>query len=157
LDAEQQDLVRTAKESCEMLLRIIDDLLNFSKLQASKVTLDVSRIVLEDVIADVVEILVAMAARKDLTVAYFVDDDVPPFVMADGNRLRQVLMNLVGNAIKFTDKGEVIVRCSLNKQTPVDDGNVELLFEVIDSGIGISESQLKALFKPFSQVDGSTT
>jgi signal transduction histidine kinase len=133
LDAEQQDLVRTAKESCEMLLRIIDDLLNFSKLQASKVTLDVSRIVLEDVIADVVEILVAMAARKDLTVAYFVDDDVPPFVMADGNRLRQVLMNLVGNAIKFTDKGEVIVRCSLNKQTPVDD------------------------FKPFSQVDGSTT
>ncbi|KAG2171396.1 hypothetical protein INT43_009057 [Umbelopsis isabellina] len=157
LDAEQQDLVRTAKESCEMLLRIIDDLLNFSKLQASKVTLDVSRIVLEDVIADVVEILVAMAARKNLTVAYFVDDDVPPCVMADGNRLRQVLMNLVGNAIKFTDRGEVIIRCSMNKQTPVQEGNVELLFEVIDSGIGISESQLKALFKPFSQVDGSTT
>lgn len=140
-----------------MLLRIIDDLLNFSKLQASKVTLDVSRIVLEDVIADVVEILVAMAARKNLAVAYFVDDDVPPCVMADGNRLRQVLMNLVGNAIKFTDRGEVIIRCSMNKQTPVEEGNVELLFEVIDSGIGISESQLKALFKPFSQVDGSTT
>jgi signal transduction histidine kinase len=157
LDAEQQDLVRTAKESCEMLLRIIDDLLNFSKLQAAKVTLDYSRIVLEDVIADVVEILIAMAARKNLTVVYFVDDDVPPCVMADGNRLRQVLMNLVGNAIKFTNQGQVVVRCSLSKQAPEEPGSALLLFEVVDSGIGISESQLKALFKPFSQVDGSTT
>ncbi|KAG2173042.1 hypothetical protein INT44_007015, partial [Umbelopsis vinacea] len=157
LDAEQQDLVRTAKESCEMLLRIIDDLLNFSKLQAAKVTLDVSRIVLEDVIADVVEILIAMAARKNLTVVYFVDSNVPACVMADGNRLRQVLMNLVGNAIKFTNQGQVVVRCSLSKQAPEEPGNAVLLFEVVDSGIGISESQLKALFKPFSQVDGSTT
>ena len=88
MDAEQQDLVKTAKESCEMLLRIIDDLLNFSKLQARKVSLDLSPVVVEELLADVVEMLTAMAIKKKINVAYVVANDVPSVVKADANRLR---------------------------------------------------------------------
>ncbi|KAI8138422.1 hypothetical protein BJV82DRAFT_717467 [Fennellomyces sp. T-0311] len=161
LDGEQRDLVKTAKESCEMLLQIIDDLLNFSKLQAGKVTLDLTPVVVEEMIADVIEILIAMAIQKQINVCYSVSDDVPSVVMADANRLRQIIINLLGNAIKFTSKGEISIRCSLIKsesgkhKTPKD--HVILSFEVIDCGIGISEDQRRFLFAPFSQVDGSTT
>ena len=86
---EQQDLVKTAKESCEMLLRIIDDLLNFSKLQAGKVSLELSPVVVEELLADVVEMLTAMAIKKKINVAYIVASDVPSVVKADANRLRQ--------------------------------------------------------------------
>ncbi|KAI8638914.1 hypothetical protein BD408DRAFT_446418 [Parasitella parasitica] len=161
LDPEQRDLVKTAKESCEILLQIIDDLLNFSKLQAGKVTLDLSPIVVEDVIADVVEMLIAMAIQKNINIAYMVAENVPKMVMADGNRLRQVLINLLGNAIKFTHEGEIRIQCSLDTSTQIknkDTGDqAVLLFEVIDTGIGISDEQRKVLFEPFSQVDGSTT
>lgn len=160
LDPEQRDLVKTAKESCEILLQIIDDLLNFSKLQAGKVTLDLSSIVVEDLIADVVEMLIAMAIQKNINIAYMVAENVPAVVMADGNRLRQVLINLLGNAIKFTHEGEIRIQCSLDttKSNGKEAGDqVALLFEVIDTGIGISDEQRKVLFEPFSQVDGSTT
>ncbi|KAI9245236.1 hypothetical protein BDA99DRAFT_576957 [Phascolomyces articulosus] len=163
LDPEQHDLVKTAKESCEMLLRLIDDLLNFSKLQAGKVSLDLSEVVVEDIIADVIEMLIAMAIQKRLNVTYEIASDVPPVVMADANRLRQIIINLLGNAIKFTDKGEIKIRCSVEKELMNSNQNtngnkaVSLLFEVIDSGIGISDEQRKSLFVPFSQVDGSTT
>ncbi|KAI9259730.1 hypothetical protein EDC94DRAFT_542589 [Helicostylum pulchrum] len=158
LDNEQRDLVKTAKESCEILLQIIDDLLNFSKLQAGKVTLDVSPVVIEDIIADVVEMLIAMAIQKGINIAYIVSEDVPPVVMADGNRLRQVLINLLGNAIKFTHDGEIRIQCSVDPtMTHTKDDQISLLFEVIDTGIGISQEQRKVLFEPFSQVDGSTT
>jgi signal transduction histidine kinase len=157
LDNEQRDLVKTAKESCEILLQIIDDLLNFSKLQAGKVTLDLSPIVIEDVIADVVEMLIAMAVQKNINIAYVISEDVPAIVMADGNRLRQVIINLLGNAIKFTHEGEIRIQCSLDTSTKETNDQVSVLFEVIDTGIGISNEQRKVLFEPFSQVDGSTT
>ncbi|KAI9245237.1 hypothetical protein BDA99DRAFT_290142 [Phascolomyces articulosus] len=166
LDPEQRDLVKTAKESCEMLLRLIDDLLNFSKLQAGKVSLDLSKVVIEDVIADVVEMLIAMAIKKRLNVTYEIAPDVPSVVIADENRLRHILyriiINLLGNAIKFTDEGEIKIRCSVEKESMspnhnANENGVSLLFEVIDSGIGISDEQRKSLFVPFSQVDGSTT
>jgi signal transduction histidine kinase len=89
LDIEQRDLVKTAKESCEILLQIIDDLLNFSKLQAGKVILDISPVVVEDTIADVIEMLIAMAIQKNINIDYRVAENVPSVVMADGNRLRQ--------------------------------------------------------------------
>jgi signal transduction histidine kinase len=89
LDIEQRDLVKTAKESCEILLQIIDDLLNFSKLQAGKVILDISPVVVEDIIADVIEMLIAMAIQKNINIDYHVAENVPSVVMADGNRLRQ--------------------------------------------------------------------
>lgn len=162
LDPEQHDLVKTAKESCEILLQIIDDLLNFSKLQAGKVTLDLAPIVVEDLIADVVEMLIAMAIQKNINIAYVIADNVPAVVMADGNRLRQVLINLLGNAIKFTHEGEIRIHCTLDpkQQQQQQQGygdQVALMFEVIDTGIGISDEQRKVLFEPFSQVDGSTT
>lgn len=89
LDSEQRDLVKTAKESCEVLLQIIDDLLNFSKLQAGKVSLDLSPVVVEEIIADVIEMLMAMAIQKRINITYAIGNDVPSVVIADGNRLRQ--------------------------------------------------------------------
>ena len=89
LDPEQHDLVRTAKESCEMLLQLIDNLLNFSKLQANKVILDLSPVVIEDLVADVIEMLIAMAVQKKIQLSYSLAPDVPPVVIADGSRLRQ--------------------------------------------------------------------
>ncbi|KAI7900513.1 uncharacterized protein BX663DRAFT_517888 [Cokeromyces recurvatus] len=158
LDPEQRDLVKTAKESCEILLQIIDDLLNFSKLQAGKVTLDLAPVIIEDLIADVVEMLIAMAIQKNINIAYMIADNVPTVVITDGNRLRQVLINLLGNAIKFTHEGEIRIKCSLDTTTKIaSNDQVALLFEVIDTGIGISNEQRKVLFEPFSQVDGSTT
>ncbi|CDH52356.1 histidine kinase [Lichtheimia corymbifera JMRC:FSU:9682] len=160
LDPAQYDLVRTAKSSCEGLLQIIDDLLNFSKLQAGKVSLDLAPVHVEELIADVIDMLIAIAIQKRINVTYTVAEDVPAVVMADANRLRQIIINLLGNAVKFTHHGEISIRCSIDgrKKKTADKGSqVPLLFEVIDTGIGISEEQRKVLFMPFSQVDGSTT
>ncbi|KAG1527032.1 hypothetical protein G6F52_001904 [Rhizopus delemar] len=166
LDAEQQDIVLTAKESCETLLKIIDDLLNFSKLEAGKVTLDLGPLVVEEVIADTIEILSSLATRKGLELAYIVDPDVPTTVIADSSRVRQILTNLLGNAIKFTHHGGVVIRCHLdNSFTDADDDQhekkqddyVRLKFEVVDTGIGICPEEQQRLFEPFSQLDGSTT
>ncbi|KAL7318610.1 Chk1 protein kinase, variant 2 [Mucor circinelloides] len=160
LDAEQQDIVHTAKESCEMLLKIIDDLLNFSKLEAGKVALDLGPLVVEEVIADTIEILCSLSARKGLELAYFVDPEVPDTIITDSSRLRQILTNLLGNAIKFTHHGGVVIKCHVDKDDPEfadSDEFVRLKFEVIDTGIGIRSEQQKQLFEPFSQVDGSTT
>ncbi|KAJ8653301.1 hypothetical protein O0I10_011051 [Lichtheimia ornata] len=160
LDPAQYDLVRTAKSSCEGLLQIIDDLLNFSKLQAGKVSLDLAPVHVEELIADVIDMLIAIAIQKRINVTYTVAEDVPAVVMADANRLRQIIINLLGNAVKFTHHGEISIRCSIDgrKKKAVDkESYVALLFEVIDTGIGISEEQRKVLFMPFSQVDGSTT
>ncbi|KAI9251842.1 hypothetical protein BDA99DRAFT_521323 [Phascolomyces articulosus] len=157
LDPEQRDLVQTAKQSCEMLLQLIDDLLNFSKLQANKVSLDVAPVAVDDLLADVIEMLIALAINKHINISYSVAPDVPAVILADGNRIRQIIINLLGNALKFTHDGEVKIRCSLEKRSLSRDGKISLLFEVIDSGIGINEEQRKVLFMPFSQVDGSTT
>ncbi|KAI8329760.1 hypothetical protein BC941DRAFT_476131 [Chlamydoabsidia padenii] len=156
LDAEQLDIVHTAKESCEMLLKIIDDLLNFSKLEAGKVSLDLGPLVVEEVIADTIEILSSLAARKGLELAYIVDQNVPKTIIGDSSRLRQILTNLLGNAIKFTHQGGVVIRCHLEEEVR-EDNYIRLRFEVIDTGIGIRPEQQRNLFEPFSQVDGSTT
>lgn len=160
LDVEQQDIVNTAKESCEMLLKIIDDLLNFSKLEAGKVNLDLGPLVIEEVIADTIDILSSLAARKGLELVYIVDRDVPKTVVADSSRLRQILTNLLGNAIKFTHQGGVVIKCSVvptEGELATNDSVLCLKFEVIDTGIGIRTEQQRQLFEPFSQVDGSTT
>ncbi|KAI8987492.1 hypothetical protein BDF20DRAFT_850560 [Mycotypha africana] len=160
LDAEQQDIVHTAKESCEMLLKIIDDLLNFSKLEAGKVVLDLAPLVIEEVIADTIEILSSLADRKGLDLVYIMDPAVPENIVADSSRLRQILTNLLGNAIKFTHQGGVIIKCHLVDNNIEMDGNDDLIrlkFEVIDTGIGIHPDKQRLLFEPFSQVDGSTT
>ena len=101
MDPAQHDLVRTAKSSCEGLLQVIDDLLNFSKLQAGKVSLDLAPVHVEELIADVIDMLIAIAIQKRINVTYTVSDDVPAVVMADANRLRQWVLCIMFNMIKY--------------------------------------------------------
>ncbi|KAI9489290.1 hypothetical protein BDB00DRAFT_843739 [Zychaea mexicana] len=162
LDPEQKEFVFIAKQSCEMLLQIIDDLLDFSKLEAHKVKLHHGLFYVEDLIEDRVELLITLASNKNLELTCFTDPDVPLMIYADGNRIGQILMNLIGNAIKFTMQGEVVVRCSVEKETdqlspPLNEDEIMLRFSVQDTGIGMTKEQTKSLFVPFSQVDGSTT
>lgn len=116
---------------------------------------DIGPLSVEEVIADTFEILSSLAARKGLELAYIVEADVPETVMGDSSRLRQILTNLLGNAIKFTHEGGVVIKCGLDEE--LEDDHVRLKFEVIDTGIGIEPEQQRNLFEPFSQVDGSTT
>ncbi|KAI8145982.1 hypothetical protein BJV82DRAFT_31161 [Fennellomyces sp. T-0311] len=162
LDPEQREFVFIAKQSCEMLLQIIDDLLDFSKLEAHKVKLHHGLFYVEDLIEDRVELLITLASNKNLELTCFTDPDVPPMIYADGNRIGQILMNLIGNAIKFTMHGEVVVHCSVVPENerfnpPLGEDELMLKFSVQDTGIGMTEEQIKSLFVPFSQVDGSTT
>jgi signal transduction histidine kinase len=159
LDAEQREFVSIAKQSCEMLLHIIDDLLDFSKLEAHKVKLHYGLFYIEDLIADRMELLITLTTNKNVEMSYFIDPDVPSIVYGDGNRIGQILMNLIGNAIKFTYHGEVVVRCGVDKSknASTDPDHVTLKISVQDTGIGMAENEQKGLFLPFSQVDGSTT
>jgi signal transduction histidine kinase len=156
LDTEQREFVSIAKQSCEMLLHIIDDLLDFSKLEAHKVKLHYGLFYIEDLVADRMELLITLATNKNVELSYFIDENVPPLVYGDGNRIGQILMNLIGNAIKFTHHGEVVVRCSVDDEVK-DPDHITLKISVQDTGIGMTEDEIKGLFLPFSQVDGSTT
>lgn len=158
LDDEQMDIVETAKESCQMLLKIIDDLLDFSKLEAHKTLLDIGSTCVPDVIADAIDVMTSLAIQNNVNVTYTVDQQVPSSVLADSARLRQIFLNLIGNAIKFTKNGDVQVNCRLDHiETHQDGVYATLRFEVTDTGIGIAPEQQKGLFEPFAQVDGSTT
>lgn len=129
-------------------------------MEAGKVVMDLGPLVIEEVIADTIEILSSLAARKGLELAYIVDPDVPKSVVADSSRLRQILTNLLGNAIKFTHQGGVVIKVHMvpvGKEIPNNEDLLCLKFEVIDTGIGIRPDQQRQLFEPFSQVDGSTT
>ncbi|KAG0254034.1 histidine kinase osmosensor [Mortierella polycephala] len=116
LNEEQQEFVYTAKVSCEKLLLIIDDLLDFSKLEADKVTLEASPFDLEEVFDEVEDIVESLASQKSLELAFIKDENVPEMLIGDCNRLKQILLNLVGNAIKFTHAGHVLVRCKVLDQ-----------------------------------------
>ncbi|OLL26452.1 Peroxide stress-activated histidine kinase mak3 [Neolecta irregularis DAH-3] len=157
LDLEQRDMVITAKQSCEMLLQIIDDLLNFSKLEAGKVVLYPDTVFpVEYLVADCIELIQPLAGNKGLDLAYHIEKDVPSQLSADSNKLRQIITNLLGNAVKFTNSGFVCIRCSYSTLGSHDD-DCFLRFEIQDSGIGMSPEDTRSLFKPFSQIDGSTT
>ncbi|KAK3827854.1 MAG: histidine kinase-like ATPase, partial [Benniella sp.] len=155
LDEEQQECVYTAKASCEKLLLIIDDLLDFSKLEADKVTLEASPFDLQEVFDEVGDIVEPLASQRSLDLALVKAENVPEVVIGDSNRLKQILLNLVGNAIKFTHSGHVVVRCEVLHRD--SDISIKLMFSVEDTGIGISPEEQEGLFSPFSQVDGSVT
>ncbi|KAG7090785.1 hypothetical protein E1B28_009870 [Marasmius oreades] len=157
LNPGQSEIVQTAKQSCELLLKIIDSILDYSKLEASAVKLEFSGFLVENIIADCMELLLPMAAKK-LDLSFNIEPDVPAWVYADYPRIRQVLMNLIGNAVKFTASGSVNVTCSLEGNTnfPVQD-EVRLKFLIQDTGIGLSPSDVDLLFVPFQQADSSTT
>ena len=154
LTAEQQQFAEIARSSGESLLTVINDILDFSKIEARKLDLEMLDFDLRNLLEDTVEMLAPKAAEKGLELASIVAPEVPSLLRGDPGRLRQVLANLVGNAIKFTHHGEVIVRVGLEAQ---DDRTVELRLAVTDTGIGIPPDRLSSLFAPFTQVDGSTT
>jgi CheY-like chemotaxis protein len=136
------------------LLSIINDILDFSKIESGMLELEEHPFDLRTCVEDSVELLAAQAAEKKLDLAYDLDDSVPDTVVGDVTRLRQILVNLVGNAVKFTSVGEVVVRVNLSEEN----SHAGLLhFCVRDTGIGIPENKRERLFKSFSQVDSSTT
>ncbi|KAJ2919335.1 hypothetical protein MD484_g1075, partial [Candolleomyces efflorescens] len=156
LNPGQSEIVQTAKQSCELLLKIIDSILDYSKLEASAVKLEPSGFLVENIIADCMELLLPMAAKK-LDLSFNIEPNVPPWVYADYARIRQVLMNLIGNAVKFTATGHVRVICSVDSTVKSAPGEVNLRFEIHDTGIGLSASDVDLLFVPFQQADNSST
>jgi PAS domain S-box-containing protein len=162
LTADQRDSLDMVKTSADSLLTVINDILDFSKIEAGKLSLDAAEFRLRDSIGDALKALALRAHQKGLELIYYVAPDVPELVIADWGRLRQVLLNLVGNAIKFTDRGEVVVAVAVEggdlSLTPIHrPKDVELHFTVSDTGIGIATDKLGMIFDPFTQADGSTT
>ncbi|MCE0521901.1 MAG: response regulator [Methylacidiphilales bacterium] len=154
LTHEQREFARTVRISGESLLVVINDILDFSKIEAGKLDLDITDFDLREVIDNTMDLLAAQAHSKGLELAAFIRPEVPLHLRGDPGRLRQVINNLVGNAVKFTSQGEVIVTASRVSETAT---HAILGFEVRDTGIGIDPKAQSRLFKAFSQADGSTT
>lgn len=154
MNSRQLEYVHTIQKSSDSLLAIINDVLDLSKIEAGKLVLDHSPVDIEDLIFDVLGMLAPLADEKNLEQVAFIYDDVPRHLLADPLRLKQVLTNLVNNAIKFTEKGEVTVRVMLEEKT---ERHATLHFSVSDTGVGLSESAREDLFRAFSQGDASTT
>ncbi|MFP4565408.1 MAG: response regulator [Spirochaetaceae bacterium] len=154
LDEEQVEYANQIKFSAEVLLGLINDVLDFSKIEAGKLSLEVIEFDLFDMVQEAVDMLSLEAHKKDLEVVVFLDPTLPRHVHGDPVRLRQILVNLFNNAVKFTSSGEIVIRAQRVQQT---EKTVTVSVEVVDSGIGIPEQKLTRLFKAFSQVDSSTT
>lgn len=154
LKPEQRDYLETIRNSGNSLLAIINDILDYSKIDGEKMELEILPFDLMGCIEVSMDLVAAKAAEKELELTYFQDNDVPKVIRGDEIRLRQVLVNLLGNATKFTEKGEIKLSLS---SAPLDDGRVELHFSVMDTGIGITRENLSRLFQFFTQVDSSTT
>jgi PAS domain S-box-containing protein len=154
LTPEQRDYLNTVKSSADALLALINDILDFSKIEAGKIELDPIEFQLRDSIADTLNPLSLRASSKGLELIYEVQPDVPDSIVGDVYRLRQVVVNLVGNAVKFTAKGEVVVAVSTLERKGDD---ITLEVAVRDTGIGIDAAKISKLFKPFEQADVSTT
>ena len=154
LTEEQREYLELSDKSSEALLEVINDVLDFSKIEAGKLDLEAIDFELRERLADAMELLALRAHEKGLELAYQVVSDVPESLVGDPGRLRQIVVNLVGNAIKFTDQGEVVVRVEVESK---DGTEVCLHFSVTDTGIGIRPEKLQEIFREFSQADGSTT
>jgi PAS domain S-box-containing protein len=154
LNAEQLDFIQTLKVSGQTLLALINDILDFSKLEAGEMQLETLDFEVRSCVEEVLDLLTPQAHNKGLELAGIVDSTVPLHIKGDPARLRQVLTNLVGNGLKFTDKGEVVINVTLQADEP---GRNYIRFAITDTGIGIAKAALKKLFQSFSQVDASTT
>ena len=155
LNYDQKKYLRLIKDAGNSLLEIINDILDFSKIEAGKLNIETIEFELFDNIETCVELLSANAQSKGLALVCGIDTDLPKKVLGDGARLRQILVNLISNAIKFTSSGgQVIVKANMIKEEGLE---ILVRFEVIDSGIGLSSEQSEKLFQPFVQADGSTT
>ncbi|WP_055074631.1 response regulator [Pseudanabaena sp. 'Roaring Creek'] len=156
LNSEQYEFTEIIRSSGDNLLTIINDILDFSKIESGRFSLDLQPFNLRHCIEESLDLLAATASAKGLELAYCMDVDVPELILSDVTRLRQVLVNLFSNAVKFTANGEVSLTVSVSSVDPSQQ-NYQLLFAVKDSGIGIPRDRYDRLFKPFSQVDSSTT
>ncbi len=154
LKPEQRDFLETIQNSGNALLSIINDILDYSKIDRDKLDLEHHSFDLRACIEDSMDLVATKAAEKGLELAYFLEDGFPEKVEGDVTRLRQVLVNLLGNAVKFTEKGEVTLSAS---SAPADNGKIELHFAIKDTGIGISKEDQGKLFQSFTQVDSSIT
>ena len=154
LDAQQRDFAETIRISGDNLLTLLNDILDFSKIEAGEMELEILDFNLALCAEEIIDLMAASADAKGLEVALLIDPTVPVCVQGDVSRLRQVLTNLIGNAIKFTETGEVVLRISLQAET---DAIATIQFSVDDTGIGIAPTAQRKLFQPFSQVDASTT
>ncbi|MGA2881924.1 MAG: response regulator [Bryobacteraceae bacterium] len=154
LDPTQREYLNAVKYSADSLLTVINDILDFSKIEVGKLSLDPIEFNLRDHLGQAMKTIGVRAHQKNLELAYFVPPELPDFFVGDPVRLRQVILNLVGNAIKFTDQGEVVLRVEAESQ---DQSGVTLHFAVKDTGIGIPPEKQKLIFEPFSQADMSTT
>ncbi len=154
LDPEQRDFAQTIQSSAENLMTIINDILDFSKIEAGKLAFETLDFQLDVTVEDSVRLLADHAHTRGLELVSWVDDDVPLGVRGDPGRLRQVLVNLIGNAVKFSHEGDILVHVSKERE---EAPHVWIRFEIEDKGIGIAPDTLKKLFAPFTQADSSTT
>ncbi len=152
LDSEQREYLNMAKLSADALLSLINDILDYSKIEAGKLEIDAIDFNLGDSLGDTMKTLSLRAHQKGLELAYDIQPDVPDALVGDPGRLRQIIVNLVGNAIKFTEKGEVIVYVQAESRTKDD---IQLHFTIADTGIGIPAEKQMAIFEAFTQADGS--
>ncbi|KAI0096492.1 hypothetical protein F4814DRAFT_130814 [Daldinia grandis] len=159
LNEEQRDYTNTIQTSANSLLMIINDILDLSKVDAGMMKLNFEWFHTRSLIEDVNELVSTMAIAKRLELNYIVEENVPSWVKGDRVRIRQVLLNVIGNAIKFTSVGEVFSRCRVYSSSAANlsDNQIMLEFSIIDTGRGFSKEEAELIFKPFSQIDGSST
>ena len=152
LNEQQREFLTTIRQSAGALLGVINDILDFSKIEARKLEIEQAPFDLREIVESAVDLLAEQAQSKGLNLACLVFEDGGTSVIGDPGRLRQIVTNLVGNAIKFTEQGEVTVRLSSVAET---DREVTVRCEIVDTGTGISADSQKRLFQPFTQGDGS--
>ena len=153
LDEEQRDFAEMIRLSGYNLLNVVNDILDFSKIEAGRLDIEIVDFDLRSALKDAVKLLSLSAQTKGLTLNLTIQPAVPSFLKGDPGRINQIITNLVGNAIKFTPKGNIDINVSVRSE---EEEAVTILFEIVDSGIGIPADRLSALFTPFTQVDGST-
>jgi signal transduction histidine kinase/DNA-binding response OmpR family regulator len=151
-DPDQIENLKLVSDSAHSLLRLINDILDFSKVEAAKLTLDPTTFALREHLEKVIKFMAIRARQKGLSFSHSLDDNLPDFVYGDPHRLRQILINLLGNAIKFTEKGAIQITVTTEDQT-----TQTICFAISDTGIGIPQNKLSDIFQAFTQVDGSTT
>ena len=158
---EQGEYLEILKDSAEALLVLLNDILDFSKIEARRLELERIPFPIRDVVEKAVRTLAVRAAEKQLELLCYLSPEVPEWILGDPSRLRQILVNLVGNAIKFTESGQVSVKVSLPPKTDADSSQItaedHLVFQVTDTGIGIPEVQQQSILEAFTQADASTT
>jgi signal transduction histidine kinase/CheY-like chemotaxis protein len=154
LSEEQREYLNIIINSSDNLLQIINDILDFSKIEAGKMELESIKINIDDIVANVANLLLTKAVAKNIELVTYVDAAIPKYLRGDPVRIQQVILNLANNALKFTEKGEVYIGVEAGK---ISGNQLEIKVEVRDTGIGISEENQKKLFKSFSQTDSSTT